>query len=60
LIPWWRRSPGEGNGNSLPYSCLDNPMREEVDDLQSTQWQRVPPIQKVPEGCTPPKEGIKP
>ena len=20
------RSPGEGNGNSLQYSCLDNPM----------------------------------
>ena len=21
-----RRSPGEGNGNSLQYSCLGNPM----------------------------------
>ena len=20
------RSPGEGNGNPLPYSCLENPM----------------------------------
>ena len=26
LIPWSRRSPGEGNGNSLQYSCLENPM----------------------------------
>ena len=25
-IPGSRRSPGEGNGNSLEYSCLDNPM----------------------------------
>ena len=22
----WRRSPGEGNGNPLQYSCLENPM----------------------------------
>ena len=25
LIPGWRRSPGEGNGNLLQYSCLKNP-----------------------------------
>ena len=24
--PWVRRSPGEGNGNTLQYSCLENPM----------------------------------
>ena len=24
--PWVRRSPGEGNGNPLQYSCLENPM----------------------------------
>ena len=25
--PWFgRRSPGVGNGNSLQYSCLENPM----------------------------------
>ena len=24
LIPGLRRSPGEGNGNSLQYSCLEN------------------------------------
>ena len=23
-IPGWERSPGEGNGNQLQYSCLDN------------------------------------
>ena len=23
-IPGWRRSPGEGNGNPLQYSCLEN------------------------------------
>ena len=23
--PWVGRSPGEGNGNSLQYSCLENP-----------------------------------
>ena len=26
LIPGLGRSPGEGNGNSLQYSCLENPM----------------------------------
>ena len=26
LIPQWGRSPGEGNGNPLQYSCLENPM----------------------------------
>ena len=25
-IPWLRRSPGEGNGNLLQYSCRENPM----------------------------------
>ena len=26
LIPEWGRSPGEGHGNPLQYSCLENPM----------------------------------
>ena len=26
LIPGPRRSPGEGNGNPLQYSCLENPI----------------------------------
>ena len=26
LIAGWGRSPGEGNGNPLQYSCLENPM----------------------------------
>ena len=26
LIPGWGRSPGEGNGNALHYSCLENSM----------------------------------
>ena len=25
-IPGWERSPGEGNGRPLQYSCLENPM----------------------------------
>ena len=25
-IPAWGRSPGEGNGYTLQYSCLGNPM----------------------------------
>ena len=26
LDPWSGKSPGEGNGNPLQYSCLENPM----------------------------------
>jgi len=26
LISGWGRSPEEGNGNPLQYSCLENPM----------------------------------
>ena len=26
-IPGSQRSPGEGNGNPLQYSCLENPMK---------------------------------
>ena len=29
-IPGLGRSPGEGNGNPLQYSCLENPMEREA------------------------------
>ena len=29
-IPGLERSPGEGNGNPLQYSCLGNPMDREA------------------------------
>ena len=29
-IPRLGRSPGEGNGNPLQYSCLENPMDKEA------------------------------
>ena len=29
-IPGSRRSPGEGNGTQLQYSCLENPMDREA------------------------------
>ena len=34
-FPEWGRSPGEGNGNPLQYSCLENPMDEKPGGLQS-------------------------
>ena len=40
LIPGVGRSPGEGNGNPLPYSCLEN-LTEEPDGVQSMGSQRV-------------------
>ena len=30
LVPGLERSPGEGNGNTLQYSCLENPMDGEA------------------------------
>ena len=35
------RSLGEGNGNPLQYSCLENAWTEEAGGLQSMGWQRV-------------------
>ena len=29
-IPGLRRSPGEGNGNPLQYSCLENPHGQRI------------------------------
>ena len=41
-IPGLGRSPEEGHGNPLQYSCLENPMdREEPGGLQSMSSQRV-------------------
>ena len=40
-IPGWGSSPGEGNGNPLHYSCLENSRSEEPGGLQSMGLQRV-------------------
>ena len=42
-IPGSGRSAGEGNGNPLQHSCLENPMHgeEKLDGLQSMGSQRV-------------------
>ena len=40
-IPGFGRSPGEGNGNPLQYSCLENSMSEEPGGLQSMGSERV-------------------
>ena len=40
-IPGLGRSSGEGNGNPLQYSCLENPWTEEPGRLQSMGLQRV-------------------
>ena len=39
-IPGPRRFPGEGNGNSLQYSCLGNPRD------RGTWWAMVPGISR--------------
>ena len=40
-IPGLGRSPGEGNGNPLQYSCLGNPMDRGVGWATVVGWQRV-------------------
>ena len=39
-IPWSGKSPGEGNGNPLQYSCLGNPMD------QGAWWATVRRVEK--------------
>ena len=34
-IPWSGKTPGEGNGNPLQYSCLGNPTDRGAWQLQS-------------------------
>ena len=41
VIAGLERSPGEGNGNLLQYSCLENSMDRGAWRLQSTGLQRV-------------------
>ena len=42
LIPGMERFPGEGNGNPIQYSCLENPMdREEPGGLHSVALERI-------------------
>ena len=41
LIPGSGRSPGEGNGNPLQYSCLENLMDRGADGIQFMGSQRV-------------------
>ena len=38
-IPGSGRSPGEGNGNPLHYSCQENPMDRGAQWLQSVELQ---------------------
>ena len=40
-IPGSGKSPGEGNGYPLQYSCLENSMNRGACRLQSMRWQRV-------------------
>ena len=39
-VPCWGRSPGEGNGYPLQYSCLENPKN------RGAWWATVPGIAK--------------
>ena len=41
LIPELGRSPGGGHGNSLQYSCLENPRDRGAQGLKSIGSQRV-------------------
>ena len=41
-IPGSGRSPGEGNGNPLQYSCLENPMEKEMASHSSILAWKIP------------------
>ena len=44
-IPGWGRSPGEGNGNSLQYSCPENPIDREPGGFHSMGHKEPEPIE---------------
>ena len=44
LIPGLGRSPGEGSGNLLQYSCLESPLAEEPGGLQPMGSQKSQPL----------------
>ena len=46
-IPGSGRSPGEGNGYPLQYSCLENSMEEEPSGLQSLESQRLDTMERL-------------
>ena len=39
---WVRKIPGEGNGNSLQYSCLENPM-------DRVAWRAIIRVERLPD-----------
>ena len=41
LIPGFGRAPGEGNGNPLQYSCLENSWTGEPGGLQSMRSKKL-------------------
>ena len=45
LIPGLGRSPPEGDGNPLQYSCLENPMDRGI------WWATVPGVERVGHDC---------
>ena len=40
-VPGWGRSPGEGNGNPLQYSCPENPLAGELGLQSRTRLKRL-------------------
>ena len=64
-VPGLGRSPGEGNGNPLQYSCLENPMDrgawwsmgfQKVGHKLVTKQQQQAPSPYPPNGCSIPVE----
>ena len=47
LVPASGRSPGRGNSNPLPYSCLEIPWTEEPGRLSSMGSQRLGRVKKL-------------
>ena len=37
-VSGWGRTPGEGNGNPLQYSCLENPMDRGAQQVTYSPW----------------------
>ena len=49
LIPGLGSSPGEGNGNPLQYSCLENPMDGKAWQVTVHKSNKLEDVDKLPE-----------
>ena len=52
-ISGWGRTPGEGNGNPLQYSCLGNPMERSLAGYSAWSHKELDTTERLSTQCSP-------